>query len=185
MTKSKNMAAAALAAGALGLGAGMVRAAEPTTEELMKQIDALQAKVQQLETRQQALNSKDVDATVAAVLRDADKRSELLQMEGFTAGWTKDKGFRLQSADGNWVLHPGEFVVFDLSQRNGAGQKCAWINPPEWTVEDEGGILNVRGSSNPFLLRLDVERKGYFELSARIDDIDTNVLTVVSVSQGN
>jgi hypothetical protein len=52
------------------------------------------------------MNAKDVDATVEAVLRDADKRSQLLQMEGFTAGWTRDKGFTVQSADGNWRLNP-------------------------------------------------------------------------------
>ena len=90
-----------------------------------------------------------------------------------------------QDADGNWVLHPGEFVVFDLSQRNGAGEKCVWINPPEWTVDDEGGILNVRGSSNPFLLRVDVMRNGYFELQGQIDGISTNVLTVNVKPRGN
>lgn len=104
MTRSKYMAMAA-AVGALGMGA-VARAAEPTTEELMKQIEQLQAKVEQLETRQQALNSKDVDATVESVLRDADRRSQLLQMEGFTAGWQKGKGFMIQDAQGNWVLNP-------------------------------------------------------------------------------
>ncbi|HEY7091442.1 MAG TPA: porin [Tepidisphaeraceae bacterium] len=106
MTSSKYLTIPAVAAGALALSAGTVRAAEPTTEELMQQIQQLQSKVQQLETKQQALNSKDVDATVEQVLQDADKRSQLLQMEGFTAGWTKDKGFRIQDAAGNWVLHP-------------------------------------------------------------------------------
>ena len=98
-------------------------------------------------------------------------------------------GFRYrdpgQDADGNWIVHPGEFVVFDLSQRNGAGEKCAWIDPPEWSIEDERGILNVRGSSNPFLLRIDVQRNGYFELQGTIDGIDTNVLGVIAVPQGN
>jgi len=108
MTSSKFFAIPAVAAGALAaLGAaGTARAAEPTTEQLMQQIQQLQAKVDQMETKQQAVNSKDVDATVEAVLKDADKRSQLLQMEGFTAGWTKDKGFRIQDAAGNWVLHP-------------------------------------------------------------------------------
>jgi outer membrane murein-binding lipoprotein Lpp len=107
MTSStKYLTIPAVVASALGLGAGAAVAAEPTTEQLMEQIQQLQAKVQQLETKQQTLASKDVDATVESVLRDADKRSQLLQMEGFTAGWQKGKGFILQSADGNFVMHP-------------------------------------------------------------------------------
>src|SRR5207247_1691896 len=58
-----------------------------------------------------------------------------------------------QDGDGNWVVHPGEFVVFDFSQRNGAGEKCKWINPPEWDVTDDDEIVEVKGSSQPFLLR--------------------------------
>src|SRR3954464_5565498 len=75
-------------AGALGLGSIVVaQAAEPTAAELMSQIQALQAKVQTLETnQQQAVTKADVDATVESVLKDADKQSQLMQMEGFTAG---------------------------------------------------------------------------------------------------
>ena len=89
-----------------------------------------------------------------------------------------------QDGDGNWVVHPGEFVVFDFSQRNGAGEKCQWINNPEWDVSDDDGIVEVRGSSQPFLLRVDILHKGYFEVTGEIDGIKANVLTVVSVSQG-
>lgn len=89
-----------------------------------------------------------------------------------------------QDSAGNWIVHPGEFVVFDLSQRNGAGEKCQWINDPEWLIKDEAGILGIRGSSQPFLLRVDVNRKGYFEVSAEIDEIRANVLSVISVAHG-
>ena len=89
-----------------------------------------------------------------------------------------------QDGDGNWVVHPGEFVVFDFSQRNGAGEKCQWIHDPEWDVSDDDGIVEVRGSSQPFLLRVDILHKGYFEVTGEIDGIKANVLTVVSVSQG-
>src|SRR5207249_4702429 len=76
-------------AGALGMsGVVVARAAEPTTSELMAQIQSLQAKVQTMEAQQQKLNAKDVDATVDSVLKDAEKRSKMLQMEGFTAGWS-------------------------------------------------------------------------------------------------
>ena len=106
MTK-KYMTLPAMVAGALGVGAAgsVARAAEPTTDELMKQIEQLQSKVQQLETRQeQSLNAKDVDATVERVLKDAEKRSQLMQLEGFTAGY--DNGFKLRSADGNFLINP-------------------------------------------------------------------------------
>ncbi len=89
-----------------------------------------------------------------------------------------------QDSAGNWIVYPGEFVVFDLSQRNGAGEKCQWINDPEWLVEDEDGALSVRGSSQPFLFRVDVVHKGYFELKARIDGIESNILPVISAAHG-
>jgi hypothetical protein len=101
-----------MVAAALGMGAGAVRAAEPTTAELMQQIQQLQTKVQQLETKQDAIASKDVDNTVNQVLQDADKRSQLMQVEGFTAGWQQGKGFRIQDAQGNFVFHP--FFQFDF-----------------------------------------------------------------------
>jgi len=114
MTSSKHLTLPVVAiAGALSLSAASVaRAGEapaaPATDaqQLQQQIEQLQAKVAQLESKQQVLATRDVDATVESVLKDADKRSQLLQMEGFTAGWTKDKGFRIQDAAGNWVLHP-------------------------------------------------------------------------------
>jgi hypothetical protein len=95
----------AVVAGALVTGAAgsVAWAAEPTTDELMKQIEQLQSKVQQLENKQeQALTAGEVDATVDRVLRDAEKRSQLMQMEGFTAGY--DNGFKIRSADGNFLM---------------------------------------------------------------------------------
>ena len=50
-------------------------------------------------------SAKEVDATVERVLNDAEQRSQLLQMEGFTAGYTKGR-FTLQDAAGNWVMRP-------------------------------------------------------------------------------
>ncbi|HVT90266.1 MAG TPA: porin [Tepidisphaeraceae bacterium] len=103
----KTLFTAGVLASALGLGAGSARAAEPTTEQLMQQIQQLQSKVEQLEAKQSpALSAQQVDKTVERVIQDADRRSQLLQMEGFTAGWTKDKGFRIQDAQGNWALQP-------------------------------------------------------------------------------
>ncbi len=75
----------------------------------MQKLDALQAKVEQLEQKQQAgqrqIDAVDADRTVDAILRDADQRSQLLQAQGFTAGYSKGK-FLIQSEDGNFVLNP-------------------------------------------------------------------------------
>lgn len=95
----------AVVAGALGMGSTIAWAAEPTTAELMDQIKQLQAKVAELETRQTTVSDAQVSATIDSVLRDAEKRSQLFQMEGFTAGHD-GKNFWLKSADGNYTLSP-------------------------------------------------------------------------------
>ncbi len=100
-----------------------------------------------------------------------------------TGGYTYRPGE--QDADGNWILHPGEFVVFDLTQRNGSGLICNWIDDPVWHVDDPDGVLRLKESSHPFFLRVVVEHKGHFELQGTIDGVDSNVLSVVSVANGN
>jgi hypothetical protein len=89
-----------------------------------------------------------------------------------------------QDEDGNWIVHPGEFVVFDLTQRNGAGLICNWIVDPEWHVDDPDGVLRLKETSHPFFLRVVIEHKGHFELQGTIDGIDSNVLRVSSVANG-
>ena len=120
------------AAGVIGLGVlgttSLAAAAEPTQQELLEQIRALQSKVEQLEARQQqqaaqqqqqaaqqqqsqpqqqAPAADEKGATVDSVLRDAERRSSpaLLQSEGFTAGYSHGK-FLIQDAAGNFVLNP-------------------------------------------------------------------------------
>ncbi len=90
-----------------------------------------------------------------------------------------------QDSAGNWIVHPGEFVVFDLTQRNGAGEICNWINDPVWHVDDPDGVLRIKESSHPFFLRVIVEHKGHFELQGEMDGIESNVLRVTSVANGN
>jgi hypothetical protein len=99
-----------------------------------------------------------------------------------TGGFTYRPGE--QDADGNWIVHPGEFVVFDLTQRNGAGLICSWNVDPEWHVDDPDGVLRIKESSHPFFLRVQVEHKGHFELQGEIDGIESNVLKVSSVANG-
>jgi hypothetical protein len=95
----------AVVAGALGMGSSIAWAAEPTTAELLEQVKQLQAKVEQLEDRQTDLSDAEVGATIDRVLRDAESRSQLLQMEGFTAGHD-GKHFVLKSADGAYSFSP-------------------------------------------------------------------------------
>lgn len=79
---------------------------EPTTAEMMQQIKALQQKVQDLEHKQdEASHARDIDEITTKVLADAQKRSQLLDMEGFTAGYS-DGQFLLRSGDGNFSFHP-------------------------------------------------------------------------------
>lgn len=100
------------AALALGLAANTALAADPSYDELKQQVEQLKTRLDQVESKQDnGLTSAQVDATVERVINDAQKRSQLLQMEGFTAGYNKGK-FLLQSADGNYVLHP--YVQFQL-----------------------------------------------------------------------
>jgi hypothetical protein len=90
-----------------------------------------------------------------------------------------------QDADGNWIVHPGEFVVFDMTQRNGAGLICNWIADPVWTLDDPDGVLRVKESSSPFFLRVIVEHKGHFEMFGEMDGVRSNELRVTSVPNGN
>lgn len=88
---------------ALGCGA-LALAAEPSVEQLQAKVDAMQAKIEAMEARQ--TSAADVDATVARVIEDAQKRSQLMAVEGFTGGYQKDRGFVLKDTEGNFLLHP-------------------------------------------------------------------------------
>ena len=89
----------------LGL-AGVAHANQPTAEERIQQ---LEAKIAALEAKQ-ASNSQDVAKTIDAVLRDADRRSTLMQ-NSTSMGAGYDDGFFIRSGD-NWVLRPGALFQF-------------------------------------------------------------------------
>jgi hypothetical protein len=87
------------------------RAADPSYEELRHQVQQLQTRLDQLEAQQAQPSAAQVDATVERVLRDADRRSQLLATDGgFTAGY--DKGFFIKSTDDKYVLRPGLLFQF-------------------------------------------------------------------------
>ena len=84
-----------------------------------------------------------------------------------------------QDGEGNWVVYPDEFVVFDSTQKNTGGELCQWVRDPVWTVEDPDNVFRVRGSSQPFLLRVDVlKNKGTVEVQASVDGVQSNALKV-------
>jgi uncharacterized protein YlxW (UPF0749 family) len=93
MTQRRTISALMMAA-SLGLGATAARAEQPAASQpdLQKQVEQLQQQVKDLQTQRAnpAFAAKDVDATVDSVLRDADRRSQMLAETGgfYAGGWT-------------------------------------------------------------------------------------------------
>lgn len=104
-------------------------AAEPSNVQQDARIQELENKLSALEAKQ-AANSKDLAATVDAVLRDAEKRSQLLA-NGGEAGAGYDNGFYIKAGDA-WVLKPGVQMQFrnvtNFRQDVGAGGDDSWDN---------------------------------------------------------
>ena len=68
-------------------------------------IAALEAKLAALEAQQTKIDGSLAQArAVDAAIADAQTTGRFLLADGFTSGW--DDGFKLGSADGNYVLHP-------------------------------------------------------------------------------
>src|SRR5258706_2904759 len=80
---------------------------EPSPQQLQQEVEQLRAAVKELQAQRiaPAYTAIDVDATVDSVLHDANRRSQLLATDSsFLGGW--DNGFKIRSADGNFLLHP-------------------------------------------------------------------------------
>ena len=93
--------------GALSMGATVAWATEPARQDVT--VDQLEAKVAALEAKQ-AANSKDMAATIDSVLRDAEKRSQLLATSGdMSAGY--QNGFFLSDGHG-FLLRPSVLFQF-------------------------------------------------------------------------
>ncbi|MGE5608311.1 MAG: hypothetical protein ACM359_03575 [Bacillota bacterium] len=94
-------------AATLSLGTAVSWATEPASREA--RLQELENKVAALEA-QEATNSKDLANTVDSVLRDAERRSQLLANGGDTgAGY--DNGFYIRAGDA-WVLRPAAQFQF-------------------------------------------------------------------------
>jgi hypothetical protein len=89
-------------------------------------------------------------------------------------------------AQGRFILFREERVDVDGTQKNSSNEICTWINPPVYLVNDQdmafntsNGVVYRRGSSQPFLLKLTIERRGTFSVRGSIDGIQSNVLEFV------
>jgi hypothetical protein len=91
-----------------------------------------------------------------------------------------------QDSQGRFILRREERVDVDGTQKNASNEICAWINPPVYLVNGQNmafntsnGVVYRRGSSQPFLLKLTIERPGTFSVRGSIDGIDSNLLEFV------
>jgi hypothetical protein len=91
---------------------------------------------------------------------------------------------------GRYVVFVGERVDFDGTQKNAANEICKWVNDPVWMVngrnmafDSSNGVVTRRGSSQPFLLKLTIDRAGTFSVQGEIDGVASNVLEIKSVSR--
>lgn len=100
---------------------------------------------------------------------------------------TVDAGARevVQDSSGRWLVNVGERLDFDSTQKNLGGDICQWILDPVWFVdgqnmafESTNGVVFRRGSSQPFLLKLTINKPGTFVVHAAIDGVQSNVLEV-------
>ena len=115
-------------ASAIALGLALAwgtsaQAAEPSQQQLLDQINSLQAQMNALkaEVTQQASQiqqtqpstsgASDQSDAVADLFRDAEERTQLLQLESLNAGWSQGR-FLLQSTDGRYLLHPWFQIQF-------------------------------------------------------------------------
>src|SRR5438045_1034813 len=126
---------ATMVAGALGVtlagGAAVARAAEPTTADLQSQLQQLQEKVRDLEASRQntattqaqqaqapAIQQQEqkdgTSATIGSVLNDAERRSQFMQLDNWTAGHEggDDGHFEIRSSDSNFTLVPSVLFQF-------------------------------------------------------------------------
>jgi len=76
-----------------------------------------------------------------------------------------------QDTNGRYLVMPGDFIVFDSTQKNAQGEECQWLSDPVWTVDDPSNAMERRPSSNPFLLRVDIVRNGTFTVTASVDGV--------------
>jgi len=131
--------------GTLSMGAAAAWAAEPTPQDLQNQVQELQAKVSAMEAKQ-AATSKDLATAIDQMIRDAEKRSQLLATSGeASAGY--DEGFFIKAGDA-WVLRPGALFQFRnvTSYRDAVGPR----NDDSWENGFEVARMKLILTGNAF-----------------------------------
>ena len=100
----------------LAMGFTRAEAADaPSADSLAQQNQQLQSELSRLEARVNELESREASttqATVDAVAHDAQRRTDAPGLAPLEAGFAPTVGFQLRTGDGNFTLHPG--IVADI-----------------------------------------------------------------------
>jgi hypothetical protein len=78
------------------------------------------------------------------------------------------------------VVRVGEFIIFDTTPKNAAGEKCQTRSLPVWTFENRTLFEHVVGSQ-PFQYRVYARRRGIVQVSTVIDGVQSNPVLNVEV----
>ncbi|HEX8339890.1 MAG TPA: porin [Tepidisphaeraceae bacterium] len=140
--------------------AAIAAAADPTAAELRQQIEAMQQQINKIEAK--AAASDQTQTTIENVLGDADRRSQLLQAGGLTAGY--DGKFFVRSADGNFSLSPTVIMQFRSVTNYGEDTKGDGEESLETGLELRRVKLGLAGNAFSkdlqYNFRLSVNRNG-------------------------
>src|SRR5215204_218901 len=93
--------------------AGIALADQPTQQDLQAKIKTLEARVAELESRQQPpTDTRDANAVIRAVMQDAQRRSDPIGPLLPETGGHDEDGFYLRSADGSFLMRGEIFFQF-------------------------------------------------------------------------
>jgi hypothetical protein len=86
-----------------------------------------------------------------------------------------------KDSEGLWIVYVGEYVVIDSTQRNGAGQICRWVKPPVYSWDNDAGMMDIKGSTDPFFFKFEVAHTGAAEVTSVVDGIESNAVQMRAV----
>lgn len=81
--------------------------------------------------------------------------------------------------NGKWLALVGDKIVFDSTQKNANNKPCQWENEPEYIISDSCSFERL-STSNPFLLQMLANAPGELTVSATIDGLTANDVTVLA-----